>query len=138
MGNMTIDGIAHLALTVTDMEKSLDFYCRILGLERAFTLGPADKPSIEYIKVGQGQFIELFYPKGNEVVTTSRSTNNHVCLEVEDIWEVEKTLKENNITITIPPKGGGADGNWQCWCRDPDGYHIEFMTISPTSKQATC
>ncbi len=136
MADTTICGIAHLALKTRDMQKSLDFYCGVLGLERAFSLGNPE-PSIEYIKVGNGQFIELFYTTKHPIDDyTVKSTNNHICLEVEDIFEVEKTLRENGITITIPPKGG-SDGNWQCWCQDPDGNNIEFMVISPTSKQAT-
>jgi lactoylglutathione lyase len=35
---MAITGIGHLALWVGDMEKSLHFYCGILGFERAFEL----------------------------------------------------------------------------------------------------
>ena len=85
MADTTICGIAHLALKTRDMQKSLDFYCGVLGLEKAFSLGNPE-PSIEYIKVGNGQFIELFYTTKHPIDDyTVKSTNNHICLEA--FWQ---------------------------------------------------
>ena len=57
-----ITGIAHAAINTKDMEKSLDFYIRVLGFSKAFSIEhPETKaPWIEYLQSGS-QFIELFY-----------------------------------------------------------------------------
>lgn len=61
-----IKGIAHAAYTVTNMEKSLCFYCDVLGLKKVFELNrPDGKPWIIYLKVSERQFIELFYGERN-------------------------------------------------------------------------
>jgi catechol 2,3-dioxygenase-like lactoylglutathione lyase family enzyme len=57
-----IKGIAHVAYTVSDMEKALHFYCDQLGFQKAFEIRDDEgKPWINYIKVSKNQFIELFY-----------------------------------------------------------------------------
>jgi len=133
-----IDGIGHIGLRVKDMEKSLDFYCKLLGLQKAFTIeNDEGKPWIEYIKICDGQFLELFYPRPEDPQgPQAQATNNHICLAVEDIHETGRTLEAAGIELIIPVKGREG-GNWQCWCRDPDGNFIEFMYIHPSSFQAT-
>jgi lactoylglutathione lyase len=132
-----IEGIAHIAFRVRDMQKSLDFYCNLLGFKHAFTLrNDEGKPQIEYLKAGDNQFIELFYgdPAGPRV--TPRATNNHICLSVADIHETARALEDRGIELVIPVRGREG-ANWQCWCRDPDENYIEFMYIHPDSFQAT-
>jgi catechol 2,3-dioxygenase-like lactoylglutathione lyase family enzyme len=47
-----IKGIAHVAYTVSDMEKALHFYCNQLGFQKAFEIRDDEgKPWINYIKV---------------------------------------------------------------------------------------
>ncbi len=57
-----IKGIGHLAFTVKEMDASLHFYCDILGFKKLFELNTTDdQPWIVYLKVSDGQFIELFW-----------------------------------------------------------------------------
>ena len=129
-----IKGIGHLALTVQDMEKSLHFYCDILGMKRAFDI-PDDngEPWIEYINVSSGQFIELFYGGQNKVPEPEDAIGfNHICLEVEDIEEIARHLTGKGVALDSAPKQG-KDNNYQCWVKDPDGNRIEFMQIEKSS-----
>ena len=124
--------ISHLAFDVSDMEKSLDFYCNKLGFEKIFSINnEAGQPWIEYLKVCPGQFIELFYG-GKE--DAPKSNYSHLCLQVDDINEIETKMKSLGVTIDVPIKQG-KDTNYQCWVRDPDGNRIEFMQLMPTSLQ---
>ncbi|GAB6928492.1 VOC family protein [Paenibacillus sp. JCM 10914] len=134
-----IKGIAHLAFDVADMEKSLHFYCDILGFSRAFDI-PNDQgePWIEYIKVCDGQFIELFYGGQNKPEPVKRPIGfSHLCLEVEDINSIAEHLRKFGVTLDVDPVQG-KDFNWQCWARDPDGHRIEFMQLDPKSPQMNC
>lgn len=127
-----IRGISHVAFDVADMEKSVDFYCGVLGFQDAFELkDEAGNQWIRYIKVAENQFIELFYNRKGENLIGSYS---HICLEVKDIFEIADHLKANKIVLDSEPTQA-ADKNWQCWAKDPDGNRIEFMQMNPESPQ---
>ena len=131
--------LGHLALRVADMEKALDFYCAKLGLKRAFNLdSPSGEPWIVYLKVAEGQFIELFYGGTDPVLLTRTSIGfNHLCLEVADIQETAERMRQQGVRLDVEPKRG-MDHNWQCWVRDPDGNRIEFMQLMPESPHMNC
>ncbi|MDB5053226.1 MAG: Glyoxalase/bleomycin resistance protein/dioxygenase [Bacilli bacterium] len=136
-----IKGIGHLALTVEDMEKSLQFYCNVLGFEKAFEIhDDENKPWIVYIKVCPGQFIELFYGGLHKAGNNDKPNQigfNHLCLEVYDIHEIANHLKSKGLTLDVEPIRG-KDNNYQCWAKDPDGNRIEFMQLSPDSPHMNC
>lgn len=127
-----IKGIGHTAYNVSNMEKSLDFYCKVLGFTYTFSTKKADgSPWIEYLKIKSGQFIELFYSEGG---FESKSSYAHLCLEVDDIQAIADHLIKMGAPLDTAPMQG-RDTNWQCWTHDPDGNRIEFMCISPGSPQ---
>jgi lactoylglutathione lyase len=132
-----VTGVAHLAVTVKDMEKSLDFYSRILGFKKAFEI--ADKttgtPWIVYLHIKKNQFLELFYhgERDNPWEPSLRGFN-HICLEIDDIQSTVKHIEDSGWKIDSPLKQGG-DKNFQAWISDPDGVRIELMQINPESPQ---
>ena len=132
-----IRGIGHTAIIVENMEESLHFYCDILGFEKAFELhDDNDRPWIIYIKIGGGQFIELFYGGVNKTPEIAgRIGFDHLCLEVDDIEEIASHLRSKGWPLFIEPQQG-KDLNYQCWVKDPDGNKIEFMQLDPASPQA--
>jgi lactoylglutathione lyase len=131
-----INGIAHLAFHVNDMESSLEFY-KTFGIKKAFSImNEKGEPWIEYLKVSDGQFIELFYT--NETFEAAPMWNNkyyaHLCLAVDDINAAAKLITDSGYELAVPPNKG-SDNNWQCWTYDPDGNAIEFMQFTPDSLQ---
>ena len=125
--------IAHTAYFVKDMKASLDFYCNKLGMELAFSI-PDDngKPWIEYLKVADGQFVELFYADGE---TENKGSYSHLCLQVDDCKAAVADFIAAGVTMDSMPCQG-KDFNWQAWVKDPDGNRIEIMQIVPESPQA--
>lgn len=132
-----IKGIAHAAFNVKDMEKALYFYCDTLGFQRAFEINDdEEKPWIVYIKIREGQFIELFYGGENNPENVLKPIGfSHLCFEVEDIYGIARLLENKGVTLDVKPKQG-KDLNYQCWAKDPDGNRIEFMQINKESLQA--
>jgi len=131
-----VTGIMHLAFVVNNMDASLKFY-ETFGIRKAFTLtNDKGEPSIEYLKVTDSQFIELFY--ADEVFEPlfmwKKKYYAHLCLAVDDIHAVAKAITDAGYELALAPNKGG-DGNWQCWTHDPDGNAIEFMQIMPDSLQ---
>ena len=129
-------GIAHTAYSTAKMDAMLDFYCNKLGFKHAFEIRNNDgNPWIEYIKLADNSFIELFYADP-EKIGGGDKRYQHICIRVSDIQKIAELLKSKDIAILWGGPSQGKDGNWQCWCEDPDGNKIEFMYISPESKQA--
>jgi lactoylglutathione lyase len=130
-----ITGIAHLAVTCKDMEKSLDFYTRVLGFKKVFEI-PDPKtgaPWINYLYISDGQFVELFYngKKDNPFSDDLRGFN-HICLCVDDIFAVCDHVKKAGYKLDVEPNQG-VDFNYQAWLTDPDGIRVELMQIDPKS-----
>jgi lactoylglutathione lyase len=129
-----IKSIGHAAFGVTDIEKSLDFYCGILGFQELFRMNnkQTGKLSGVYIKVAHEQYLEMF--QASSVNNSSEQSYKHLCLHVEDIDGVIKSIKDKDYPIDREVLTGG-DGNLQAWIRDPDGNRIEFMELMPDSLQ---
>ncbi len=122
---------AHLALNVKDMEKSIEFYEKVFGFKKAFSLKDENgNPWIEYVKVSKGKFIELFYNNDKP----NAGSFNHMCFQVDDIQATAKAILDAGAPLTTPPKMG-VDGNWQCWTVDPDGNKIELMEYAENALQ---
>jgi catechol 2,3-dioxygenase-like lactoylglutathione lyase family enzyme len=130
-----IKALSHIAVRVTDMDKSLDFYCRVLGLPEQFRLTRDNGGMwLIYLKVADHQFIELFPGAAGPFEKVDTAALVHICLEVDDI---QATYKELTARGLVPHKDPvqGACGAWQFWTNDPDGNPIEFHQFTPESKQ---
>lgn len=127
--------LSHVAVRVTDVEKSVEFYCDVLGLREKFRLTDEEgNPHLVYVQVAEGQFIELFPGAEGANVRAKTSGLVHICLEVEDIQNAFAELAERGLKATGEPKLGG-DNSWQFWTTDPDGNPIEFHQFTPESMQ---
>ncbi len=131
---MAITGIGHLAVVVSDMKKSSDFYTGILGFSRVFEIhDDQGNPWIVYFRIAKGQFIELFHPRGEAARDAqARVGFSHICYLVDDLKATEAEIIRRGGALEKPIKLG-KDGNWQGWIRDPDGNRIELMQIMPGS-----
>lgn len=129
--------LGHLAITVKDMEKSLDFYCRVLGLKKAFEFANPENgaPWIVYLYLGEGDYIELFYDGTVDNVWRPELRGfNHIAILVDDCEKKCREVKEAGYPLDIEPKTS-VDKNWQAWLTDPDGIRIELMSLAPDSPQ---
>lgn len=126
-----ITQLAHVCLLSTDLEKCEGFYCGVLGLQKQFEFRRQEKGIGFYLKVSDGQFIEVFL-RGEEPPERGNQIT-HFCLEVESVAGIAATLRENGIEHREPKLG--ADHSWQTWCKDPDGIDIEFHEYTAVSQQ---
>jgi lactoylglutathione lyase len=133
---LTVSGIAHVAIMVADIDRTLDFYVNKLGFERIMHLDRDDKLWLVYLRVTDTQFIEIFHEgKGPGAPGAEMIGYNHLCLSVPDIDTSVAELERAGIELSRPKKLG-LDGNWQCWIEDPDGHRIEIMQMMPDGMQA--
>jgi lactoylglutathione lyase len=136
-----ITGIAHWALKVHDLERSLKFYRDTLGFDEMLRLSNSDGPpethfSLVYLRVTNTQYVELFPDGKNNAAPDEKTTCvTHICLQVESIAKTAEELTRLGIPLYRQAKLG-LDGNNQCWIVDPDGNRIEFMEMLPGNMQA--
>lgn len=127
-------GIGHTAYRVRDLDRSLHFYCDLLGLRRAFDLDRDGKPWITFVYVGNQQFLELF-PEPDTEGDFSGNTGSyrHLQLMVDDLERTIAEMEARGLPRAANPPRQGRDGNWQYWVTDPDGNRIELMQMMPGS-----
>lgn len=114
----------HTMVRVRNLEESLDFYCRKLGLVEVdrhdnsagrFTLvflGAEGNPESQ---------VELTWNWDDEEYTGGRNFG-HLAYEVDDIHALCSRLAENGVTINRPPRDGRM-----AFVRSPDGISIELL-----------
>ncbi len=125
-------GLGHAAFWVTDVERSLDFYCNKIGLKKHFTLYHDDGSLwLTYIRVAHGEYIEIF-PR-DTVNQYADMSYKHISITVENAQEAYETIKARGVQLTEPKKG--KCGSIQFWATDPDGNRIEFMELCPDGMQ---
>lgn len=142
--NSKISRWHHVALSVPDMDRALDFYHQLLGFDVEWDMDHLQAPFIDEITglsevdvriamlQGFGTRLELFqyhHPSG-EYPTPRRLCDfgiTHFCLLVENVREAYKDLSEKGIRFISPPVNHRPDG-WVAYMQDPDGVVIELLT----------
>lgn len=114
----------HTMVRVSDLERSLDFYCDKLGLQElhryevekgrftlVFLAAPGDKDAQ----------VELTYNWDPEDYDEGRNFG-HLAYAVDNIYEVCQRLMDAGVTINRPPHDGHM-----AFVRSPDNISIELL-----------
>jgi lactoylglutathione lyase len=128
-----VKSIVHVALDVSNIEASLEFYVGKLGFEEMYRVEFAKRLGIVNLRITDTQYLELF-PVAADAPAPAHNVGglHHLCLAVEDIDAVIAEITARGVVLTRPRKLG-MDGNVQAWIADPDGNRIELMQVSPGS-----
>jgi len=121
-----LDGIAHVAFRVNDLDKSRQFYER-LGFQRSFQFDEDGKVVQAFIKINDRQFIEL-YPQTQNLQSIGLM---HLCYEATDIERVRNAYVKNGLSPTETKKAKA--GNLLFVLHDPDGQLVEYTQYLPGS-----
>jgi lactoylglutathione lyase len=114
----------HTMVRVTDIDKSLDFYCNKLGLveqrrydseQGRFTLVFLAAPGDEETQV------ELTHNWDPEQYDEGRNFG-HLAYEVDDIYALCQSLIDAGVIINRPPRDGRM-----AFVRSPDDISIELL-----------
>jgi len=131
-----ITGLGHVAIKVTDVDRSLDFYVDKLGFPEMLRLHEEDGSLwLIYLRITDEQYLEVFPGAENDRAPGWNANGvNHLCLTVSNLEEVTELMQARGIKLLMPIKSG-ADGNRQAWIEDPDGNRIELMEMAPDCLQ---
>jgi lactoylglutathione lyase len=131
-----INGIGHVAIKVTDLDRSLDYYVNKLGFPEMLRLAKDDGTVwLVYLRITDEQYLEVFPGAENDRAPGWNANGvNHMCLTVDNIDEVLARIAEAGLELLLPLKTA-IDGNRQAGLEDPDGNRIELMEMAPDSLQ---
>ncbi len=120
----------HTMVRVHDLDASLDFYCKKLGLSESsriesevgrFTLVYLHAPGDETANRTQSPLLELTYNWDTEEYSGGRNFG-HLAFEVNDIYGICQRLMDQGVVINRPPRDG-----YMAFIRSPDEISIELL-----------
>ena len=133
-----ISAMDHIVLNVPDVERSMAFYMRVLGLEperwEEFRQGKVPFPSV---RVSPDTVIDLFPMKSGQTLTQAEGLPNlnHFTMVVDpaDFESFQTHLAEHGVKIDEGPgRRWGARGyGLSVYFADPDGNRIEVRCYPP-------
>jgi catechol 2,3-dioxygenase-like lactoylglutathione lyase family enzyme len=121
---MRIDRIDHLVLTVADIERTVEFYRRVLGMQRIEFAGGRVALRCGSQKINLHQSGSEFEPKAERVMPGSAD----LCFIADTpLEEVIGQLRRHDVGIIEGPvPRSGANGPIvSVYLRDPDGNLLE-------------
>ena len=147
-----ISGVHHFSFSVTNIERTIDFYTRLLGVKlqsqgrnKYETLGTAlfgtkwgisqqhADLKIAVMNIGgtRVEFIEYKDPKAQAYhKNPSIAGSAHLALRVDDLAKTRKKLEEAGVEFHSPintfMESGKIEWKW-CYFRDPDGIVLELV-----------
>ena len=117
-----LNGVNHVVTMVRDTQRSLDFYCGMLGLKQIPSM--VDNLNITWLQLPSGVMLHLIESEDAPV----HPENVHHAFEVEDFDASSEALQERGIAIERT--GTRHDGQRFMFFRDPDGNRVELCTPS--------
>ena len=114
----------HTMVRVTDLEKSLDFYCNKLGLVEIRRKDiEAGRFSLIFLAApgDEDAQIELTWNWDPEEYGEGRNFG-HLAYAVDNIYESCQQLMDAGVTINRPPRDG-----YMAFVRSPDNISIELL-----------
>jgi catechol 2,3-dioxygenase-like lactoylglutathione lyase family enzyme len=152
-------GARHAGITVSDLSRSLEFYCDKLGLELLWRrlyeepeirdiVGVPEATSFDIAMLripGSELQIELLAYRGCERRSGATSPadfgTGHFCLFVEGIDDLYADLLSRGVAFRSPAgpvemTGGSNRGGKSLYSLDPDGYIVELHQPPTRSERA--
>jgi catechol 2,3-dioxygenase-like lactoylglutathione lyase family enzyme len=149
-GPELVQAVDAVGMTVSDMDRALDFYTQVLAFEKVSDVEVAGDEyehllgvfglRIRVVRLQLGdEFIELtdyFAPEGRPIPVDMRSNDRwfqHIAIVVSDMDKAYQRLREFKVQHAstgpqrIPDWNKAAAGIRAFYFRDPDGHHLEII-----------
>ena len=151
-------GVDHVSLTVDDLDRSVGFYCGLLGLtlhdrgrlepELIEQMTGMPNAEVDYADVDLGsRILELLHYRTAAVrrpiaSRQERPGSVHIGLRVDDAAAVHGRLAAAGFAPLSPPRtlpddGSGWSGSIVFYVRDPDGVMLEVVERAEAASRAT-
>ncbi len=126
--------LLHTMLRVGDLQRSIDFYTRVMGMKLLRTTDrPEQKYSLAFVGYGNNPEhaeLELTYNHGVTAYELG-TAYGHIAIEVPDAYAACDKIRSGGGAVTReagPVKGGSTV---IAFVTDPDGYKVELIERKP-------
>jgi catechol 2,3-dioxygenase-like lactoylglutathione lyase family enzyme len=149
-----VDAVAGVAIPVSDMARSIDFYSRVLAFEvqSDVTLGgdgparphgaPDARRRLVRLRLGSEsiELVESLAPRGRPLPADSRSQDHwfqHIAIVVNDMDQAYAWLARHRVEPVspepqrLPDWNPSAGGIRAFYFKDPDGHPLELLQFPP-------
>src|SRR5882724_10423367 len=149
-----IDGVDAIGITVSDMDRALDFYSKVLTFEKVSDTEVAGenyehlqgvfglRMRVVRMRLGEEsiELTEYLAPKGRPLPVDSRSNDRwfqHIAIIVSDMDKAYARLRENKVEHAssgpqrLPDWNRNAAGISAFYFKDPDEHPIEVLQFPP-------
>ena len=131
--------LLHTMLRVTDLQRAIDFYTRVLGMTLLRTTErPEQKYSLAFVGYGEESdttVLELTHNWDTSAYDLG-SGYGHIALGVDDIQAVCEAIRAKGGKVVREP-GPMKHGNTViAFVEDPDGYKVELIELSSRAHAA--
>ena len=123
---MQLEGIDHVALAVSDVDRAAQWYIDVLGFERRYTDMWDDVPTF----IGKGTTAIALFPARSGARSTSRSE-----MPIRMLHLAFRADRKNFLAAQEELNRRGIDFEFQdheishsIYFRDPDGHQLEITT----------
>jgi catechol 2,3-dioxygenase-like lactoylglutathione lyase family enzyme len=123
-------GLDHVVLAVSDVERSVQWYCDLLDLstERVDEWRSGSAPFVS-LRIDATTVIDLFVAPADNEDSATRAAVDHVALVVTDVDLNELAARPDLEVEMGPARLWGAQGWGEgLYLLDPDGNRIELRT----------
>ena len=125
----------HTMIRVFDLDKSVDFYTRLLGMElirrKDYPTGEFTLAFVGYGDEASNAVIELTHNWPRKEPYVIGDGFGHVAIGVPDVYATCEQLAGAGAKITRPPGPMKHGGGVIAFIEDPDGYKIELIERKP-------
>jgi len=149
-----VGGVSAVGLTVADMNRSVDFFSKVLTFEKTSDMEVAGEAyehlqgvfglrmRVVRMKLGDEQIelVEYLAPRGRSMPEDSRSNDGwfqHVAIIVSDMDKAYRRLREWKVQHAstgpqrLPDWNKNAGGIEAFYFKDPDGHALEILHFPP-------
>ena len=125
--------IHHTMLPVADIERSIDFYTRFLGM-KPMGRRRDDSRRVEVAHVGYGDrdtqpSLELTQNIAENAPAEIGATGIHIALQVNGIEVLCQRLAADGVEFIQAVKATANNKRLTAWIRDPDRHAIEIIEL---------
>src|SRR2546422_6320298 len=149
-----IIAVGPIQITVADMNRSIDFYSRVLTFERISDSEVAGEDverlfgvfgaRVHIVKMKLGdesiELVQFLAPRGRAIPADSRSNDlwfQHIAIIVSDMDRAYHVLRQNHVEHAssgpqrLPDWNKNAAGIRAFYFKDPDGHPLEVLQFPP-------
>lgn len=154
VSRLRVTAVEAPGLTVSDMDRSIAFFSRVLTFEKVADVEVAGEAyehlhgvfglrmRVVRMKLGDEQIelVEYLAPRGRPVPDDARSNDRsfqHVAIIVSDMEKAYRVLRENKVQHAstgpqrLPDWNKNAGGIEAFYFKDPDGHALEILRFPP-------